>query len=86
MNGQGQLAQRALAPGLHLTHKGCCKTHHGNPAYKHLHNRELSTFRQMMKVPNEPGLSPNNGLRSAFLSDQSMASNKEHILTHIEQQ
>ena len=36
---------------------------------------ELSTLRQMMKVPNEPGLSPNNGLENAFLSDQSMASN-----------
>ncbi len=36
---------------------------------------ELSTLRQMMKVPNEPGLSPNNGLEIAFLSDQSMASN-----------
>ena len=35
---------------------------------------ELSTLRQMMKVPNEPGLSPNNGLENAFLSDQSMAS------------
>ena len=34
---------------------------------------ELFTLR--MKVPNEPGLSPNNGLESAFLSDQSMASN-----------
>jgi len=34
---------------------------------------ELSTLRQMMKVPNEPGLSPNNGLENAFLSDQSMA-------------
>ncbi len=29
---------------------------------------ELSTLRQMMKVPNEPGLSPNNGLENAFLS------------------
>jgi len=28
----------------------------------------------MMKVPNEPGLSPNTGLENAFLSDQSMAS------------
>ncbi len=27
-----------------------------------------------MEVPNEPGLSPNNGLENAFLSDQSMAS------------
>jgi len=36
---------------------------------------EVSTLRQMMKVPNEPGLSPNNGLENAFLSDQSMASN-----------
>ncbi len=36
---------------------------------------ELSTLRQMVKVPNEPGLSPNNGLENAFLSDQSMASN-----------
>ena len=27
------------------------------------------------QVPNEPGLSPNNGLENAFLSDQSMASN-----------
>ncbi len=31
---------------------------------------ELFTLRQMMKVPNEPGLSPNNGLEHAFLSDQ----------------
>ncbi|DBA87193.1 TPA: hypothetical protein ACH3X2_005196 [Trebouxia sp. C0005] len=36
---------------------------------------ELSTLRQMMEVPNEPGLSPNNGLENALLSDQSMASN-----------
>ena len=36
---------------------------------------ELSTLRQMMKVPNEPGSSPNNDLENAFLSDQSMASN-----------
>ena len=36
---------------------------------------ELSILRQMMKVPNEPGLSPNNDLENAFLSDQSMASN-----------
>ncbi|DBA67022.1 TPA: hypothetical protein ACH3X2_002129 [Trebouxia sp. C0005] len=36
---------------------------------------ELSTLRQMMEVPNEPGLSPNNGLENAPLSDQSMASN-----------
>ena len=36
---------------------------------------ELSTLRQMMKVPSEPGLSPNNGLENAFLSNQSMASN-----------
>ncbi len=36
---------------------------------------ELSTLRQMKKVPNEPGLSPKNGLENAFLSDQSMASN-----------
>ncbi len=28
-----------------------------------------------MEVPNEPVLSPNNGLENAFLSDQSMASN-----------
>ena len=35
---------------------------------------ELSTLRQIMKVPNEPGLSPNNGLENVFLSDQSMAS------------
>ncbi len=34
---------------------------------------ELSTLHQMMKVANEPGLSPNNGLENAFLSDQSMA-------------
>ncbi len=27
-----------------------------------------------MKVPNEPGWSPNNGLENAFLSDPSMAS------------
>jgi len=36
---------------------------------------ELSTLRQLMKVPNEPGLSPNNGLEHVSLSDQSMASN-----------
>jgi len=36
---------------------------------------ELFTLRQMTKVPYEPGLSPNNGLENAFLSDQSMASN-----------
>ena len=36
---------------------------------------ELSTLRQMMKVPNEPGLSLNNGLENVFRSDQSMASN-----------
>ncbi|DBA89962.1 TPA: hypothetical protein ACH3X2_004382, partial [Trebouxia sp. C0005] len=35
----------------------------------------LSILRQMMEVPNEPGLSPNNGLENAPLSDQSMASN-----------
>ncbi|DBA66549.1 TPA: hypothetical protein ACH3X2_002285, partial [Trebouxia sp. C0005] len=29
---------------------------------------ELSTLRQMMEVPNEPGLSPNNGLENALLS------------------
>jgi len=37
---------------------------------------EFSTLRQMMKILNEPGLSPNNGLENAFLSDQSMASRK----------
>ncbi len=31
---------------------------------------ELSTLRQMMELPNEPGLSPNNGLENAFLSDE----------------
>ncbi len=36
---------------------------------------ESSTLRQLMKVPNEPGLSPNNGLANVSLSDQSMASN-----------
>ena len=36
---------------------------------------KLSTLRQQMKVPNEPGLSPNNGLENVSLSDQSMASN-----------
>ena len=36
---------------------------------------EWYTLRQMMKVPNKSGLSPNNGLENAFLSDQSMASN-----------
>ncbi len=36
---------------------------------------ELSTLRRMMKVPNEPGLSPNNGLENVFLSDQFMAGN-----------
>ena len=35
---------------------------------------EWYTLRQMMKVPNNPGLSPNNGLENAVLSDQSMAS------------
>ncbi len=35
----------------------------------------MSTLRQAMKVTNEPGLSPNNGLVNAFLSDQSMANN-----------
>ena len=34
---------------------------------------ELSTFRQMMMVPNEPGSSPNNGLENVSVSDQSMA-------------
>ena len=28
-----------------------------------------------MKVPNEPGLSPNNGLEPVFQKDQSMANN-----------
>ncbi len=37
--------------------------------------KEVSTLRQMMEAPNEPGLSPNNGLEHPFLSDQSMASN-----------
>ena len=36
---------------------------------------ELSTLRQLMKVPNEPGLSPNKGLENVSLSDQSTASN-----------
>ena len=36
---------------------------------------ELSILRQMMAVPNEPGLCPNTGLENAFLSDQFMASN-----------
>ncbi len=36
---------------------------------------ELCTLRQLMKVPNEPGLSPNSGLENVSLSDQSMASN-----------
>jgi len=35
---------------------------------------ELSTLRQLMKVPNEPALSPNNGLEYVSLSDQSMTS------------
>ena len=34
-----------------------------------------STLRHMMKIPNEAGLSPKNGLENAFLSGQSMASN-----------
>jgi len=44
----------------------------------------LSTLRQLMKVPNEPGLSPNNGLENVSLSDQSMASNplKEQAKYH----
>ncbi len=37
--------------------------------------RNLSTLRHMMKIPNKPGLSSNNGLKNAFLIDQSMASN-----------
>ena len=37
--------------------------------------RELSTLHQLMKVPNEPGLSPNNGLENMSLSDQSTANN-----------
>ena len=36
---------------------------------------ELSTLRQLMKVPNDSGLSPNNGLENVSLSNQSMASN-----------
>ena len=40
---------------------------------------ELSTLRQLMKVPNEPGLSPNNGLENVSLSDQSMASNPRKV-------
>ncbi len=36
---------------------------------------ELPTLCQLMMVPNEPGLSPNNSLENAFLGDQSMASN-----------
>jgi len=36
---------------------------------------ELSTLHQLMKVPNEPVLRPNNGLENWSLSDQSMASN-----------
>ena len=36
---------------------------------------ELSTLRQMMQVPNEHDLSPNNGLENVFLSDQSVATN-----------
>ncbi len=35
---------------------------------------ELPTLRQMMEVPNEPGLCPNTGLEKHFLSDQSKAS------------
>jgi len=35
---------------------------------------ELSTHCQLVKVTNEPGLSPNNGRENAFLSDHSMAS------------
>ncbi len=42
---------------------------------------ELSTLRQMMEVPNEPGLTPNNGLENAFLKDQSMASNPRKAQT-----
>ena len=41
----------------------------------------------MMKVPNEPGLSPNNSLEIVFLSDQSMASKVstlcQQVLTKI---
>ena len=36
---------------------------------------ELTALRELMKVPNKPGLSPNNNQETVFLSDQSMASN-----------
>ena len=36
---------------------------------------ELTTLRELIKVPNKPGLSPNNNQETVFLSDQSMASN-----------
>jgi len=34
---------------------------------------EFSNLYQMMKVLNEPDLSPHNGLQNKFLSDQTMA-------------
>jgi len=41
----------------------------------HPPSADEGTERTWMKVPNEPGLSPNNGLEHVSLSDQSMASN-----------
>lgn len=35
---------------------------------------ESSTLRQLMNIPNEPDLSPNDGLGNVSLSDQSMPS------------
>ena len=46
---------------------------------------ELFTLHQMMKILNEPALSPNSGLENAFLSDQCMASNsrKRHANINV---
>ncbi len=52
----------------------CCRLLHLRFFFFGWVTGELSTLRHMMKVPNEPCLSPNNGLENAFRSDQSMAS------------
>ena len=57
---------------------------------------ELSTLRQMMKAPNQSGLSANNGLENAFLSNPRKGQAKRfgvmttshdgkagHVMTHV---
>lgn len=44
---------------------------------------EFSTLRLLMKVPNEPGLRPNNGLQNVEVSDQSMASKMSSLMDHL---